>query len=51
MEYNGFKIDITAITALIGAVTGLYLAVKGVKQRNKYRSRNESENKDTTSEG
>ena len=52
MEYHGFKLDLTSLTALIGAVTGLYLAIKGVKQRNKYRStEDEQTNKNTSSKG
>lgn len=51
MEYHGLKVDLNAVTALIGAITGLYLAVKGLKQRNKHRSRHESDDQDTASKG
>jgi len=33
MEYKGFKIDFTALAALVGAVGGLLMAIKGRKQQ------------------
>lgn len=35
MEFKGFKIDFMALAALIGAVSGFVLQIKGITKRNK----------------
>ena len=35
MEYNGFKLDLIGLAALVGSITGLVMAIKGRNQRRK----------------
>lgn len=35
MKYRGFEIDINALAALVTALGGLLMVIKGAQQRNK----------------
>lgn len=44
MEFRGLKIDFTALAALIGSISSLYLVIKGTKQRKRDNKKKEEDN-------
>lgn len=41
MEFKGLKIDLNALAALMTAIGGLWMAIKGAKQRKKNKEDND----------
>ncbi len=41
MKFYGVEINIEALTALIGAITALYMTIKGKKQNKKNKEEND----------
>ena len=49
MEFNGFKIDLQALAVLVTAITAGYMAIKGVRMRDK--KKKERQDDGVTGEG
>ena len=44
MKFRGLEIDFTQLAALIGSITGLIMAIKGIRQRKRDNKKKEEDN-------